>query len=839
MAMATTIRLMATAMGPTGVTVTTLFLCLRNIRTFLTACAEKFGLPKHRLFGAFDLFDVQDFGKVIDTLSTLSWTPIAQSKGFTPFPTEDCVGDDDIYSGLSDLIDPSWSLCMLSFASTMWWGPPGTPPFGRPKIDGELKVSSTERRSKVDRWDGARGHHENMGTPWGHQDSTGTQWGHRKIGTLTGTPWGRPCPQSRAQKGSHSRAGWGHPGARGALGGPGATPVPVPRYGFLLDKALIICKRRGDSYEAKEVVDLQSHQLRDGGLGPRDGKKVPQDTGVPKKTGGRVLGGPKIWDPTGCPCLVGPSIQVLGGPKSPRNLGVLPSAQGLGGPKHPALVAPKCPGLVALGTDGLPPCPQWTHTFLLIDTAGLQGYELFFKTRELKKKWLEQFEMALSNIFPEHALADGHDFQMFSFEDTTSCKACQMLLRWATRIASPHPPTGWETGRVGVSEEGGGPGEAFGGGEVFMGQGQGPDGSRIGSPQGRGGPRTGPSPGGGTFYQGYRCSRCRAPAHKECLGRLGTCGRAGADSSSGTRKNKSQRPGPEKKRGDLGESDPGGALDVWVLVSGGRGGVPVPSPKSPRAVVPSGLPKMEATQHYGGVPPPPGAVGPALRLSPGDIVEVTVAEAEQLWWQGRNVVNGDVGWFPCAAVRPFICTPLPDLSVYLWYAGPMERGEAEQILTPRSDGAFLVRQRVKDAGEFAISIKYRTEVKHIKVMTAEGLYRLTEKKAFKGLVELVEFYQRNSLKDCFKALDTALLVPFKEPESRAGPRPPGAVRSFGSAKARYDFCARDRTELTLREGDVIRVLSKKGHPGWWKGEIYGRVGWFPANYVEEDYSEYC
>lgn len=30
--------------------------------------------------------------------------------------------------------------------------------------------------------------------------------------------------------------------------------------------------------------------------------------------------------------------------------------------------------------------------------------------------------------------------------------------------------------------------------------------------------------------------------------------------------------------------------------------------------------------------------------------------------------------------------------------------------------------------------RYRTEVKHIKVMTAEGLYRLTEKKAFKGLV---------------------------------------------------------------------------------------------------------
>lgn len=58
---------------------------------------------------------------------------------------------------------------------------------------------------------------------------------------------------------------------------------------------------------------------------------------------------------------------------------------------------------------------------------------------------------------------------------------------------------------------------------------------------------------------------------------------------------------------------------------------------------------MEATQHYGGVPPPPGAVGPALRLSPGDIVEVTVAEAEQLWWQvGTLWGRGHHGGTPMA-----------------------------------------------------------------------------------------------------------------------------------------------------------------------------------------------
>lgn len=39
--------------------------------------------------------------------------------------------------------------------------------------------------------------------------------------------------------------------------------------------------------------------------------------------------------------------------------------------------------------------------------------------------------------------------------------------------------------------------------------------------------------------------------------------------------------------------------------------------------------------------------------------------------------------------------------------------------------------------------------------------------------ELVEFYQQNSLKDCFKSLDTTLQFPFKEPEKRAISKPPG------------------------------------------------------------------
>lgn len=50
----------------------------------------------------------------------------------------------------------------------------------------------------------------------------------------------------------------------------------------------------------------------------------------------------------------------------------------------------------------------------------------------------------------------------------------------------------------------------------------------------------------------------------------------------------------------------------------------------------------------------------------------------------------------------------------------------------------------------------------------------------------------------------------------------GSMKSFGVARARYDFSARDRSELSLREGDTIKIL-KKCQNGWWKGEVYGRV----------------
>lgn len=42
---------------------------------------------------------------------------------------------------------------------------------------------------------------------------------------------------------------------------------------------------------------------------------------------------------------------------------------------------------------------------------------------------------------------------------------------------------------------------------------------------------------------------------------------------------------------------------------------------------------MEVCQDYYGLPPPPVAFGLPLRLNQGDIIELTKAEAEQIWWE--------------------------------------------------------------------------------------------------------------------------------------------------------------------------------------------------------------
>uniref|UniRef100_A0A8C7XSD1 Vav 2 guanine nucleotide exchange factor n=1 Tax=Oryzias sinensis TaxID=183150 RepID=A0A8C7XSD1_9TELE len=361
---------------------------------------------------------------------------------------------------------------------------------------------------------------------------------------------------------------------------------------------------------------------------------------------------------------------------------------------------------------------KWSYGFYLIHLQGKQGFQFFCKAEDTKRIWMEQFEMAMSNIKPERATANQHNFQMHTFDKNTNCRACKKLLR-------------------------------------------------------------------GIFYQGYYCTRCGTGAHKECLEVVTIC----------------------KIRGS-----------IFFMSS---------------SLICFPGPKMVAVRNYHGTSPPPGKT--PLCFQTGDIIELLKGDPDTTWWEGRLIQTQKSGFFPSSCVKPcldpkvqFSCTP----GAQAWFAGNMERQQADNLLKSHSSGTYLIRERTAEAERFAISIKFNDEVKHIKVIEKDSWIHITEAKKFESLLELVEYYQSHSLKESFKLLDTTLRYPYKSRErlnfsSSQSSAPFWSVftpRVVSTAVARYNFAARDMRELSLREGDIVKIYSKiGGDQGWWKGEANGRV----------------
>jgi len=70
----------------------------------------------------------------------------------------------------------------------------------------------------------------------------------------------------------------------------------------------------------------------------------------------------------------------------------------------------------------------------------------------------------------------------------------------------------------------------------------------------------------------------------------------------------------------------------------------------------------------------------------------------------------------------------------------------------------------------------------------------------------------------------------KPAAGRALPQPAATPKI--QYRALYDYDAVEADELTFREGDAI-ILTKKVDNDWWEGQLGGKIGMFPSNYVEK------
>ncbi|XP_053293131.1 guanine nucleotide exchange factor VAV3 isoform X1 [Pleuronectes platessa] len=767
------------------------FLCLKNIRTFLTSCCDVFGMKKSDLFEAFDLFDVRDFGKVMDTLSLLSYTTVAKQAGFKPFPMEDSLKDEDIYNNLEDLIDEN----ALEDEDDLYAVVYGLeedhaggeiyedlmraeqhPPLKQAEVDVRIccltEIKQTEEKytetlesiekyflnpltkffsaAEIDKVflnipDLVKVHKSLMVDV---QESILNKnalnlyqifLSYKERLLIYGIYCSRVeiaiavldliCKEKEDVRlkleECSKRANNGKFTLRDLL----VVPMQrVLKYHLLLQELVKHTHDAADKSNLKIALDAMKDLAQYVNEVKRDNETLREIDQYQRSI--ENLNQPLIS---------------FGRPKGDGEVRMISNVDKRKQDRHiflfdVAVIVCKRRGdnyemkdVLDLNYFKITDNPtsdkegkKWCYGFYVTHQQGYTGFELFFKTRELKKKWLDQFEMAISNIRPEKANHNSHQFKMHTFERITSCCFCHLLLR-------------------------------------------------------------------GIFNQGYLCIKCGLGAHKECLGRLDVCGRT-----------------------DLAKQ----------------------KPKENSAPADPGLPRMVVIRDYGGIPYP--QYGPPLSIHVGDVIEVMFADLHSSWWQGKILATSKIGFFPSDAVRPCPCVPKPvDYSAQLWFAGPMERYQAEVELLDRGNGTYLVRHRSKEGTEYAISVKFNDKIKHIKILTKDGCFYIAETRLFKTVLDLVEHYKQRSLKEGFSSLDTTLQVPYRELTNGIMPMAVTKAdsvfspRVVGIAVARYDFCSRDTRELSLLQGDIIKIYTKMTS-GWWKGELGGKVGWFPSTYVEEE-----
>ncbi|KAG5834716.1 hypothetical protein ANANG_G00264540 [Anguilla anguilla] len=807
------------------------FLCLKNIRTFLKVCHDKFGLRSSELFDPFDLFDVRDFGKVISALSRISHHSFAQNKGIRPFPSEDtAVNEDDVYRSLEELADEhdvgeddiyDCVPCeddgddiyediikvevrqpMIRYMQKM----------GMTEEDKRncclVEIHETEAKYYKTLEDIEKNYMIPLKQVLSPQDMEAifvnledvikvhfsllraidmNMVGGGGLGKIfldfkeRLLIYGQYCSQMENAQKTLDELIATRDDIRMKVE---ECTMKVQEGKFKLQDLLVVPMQRVLKYHLllKELLSRSTDRPEREQL--KEALEAMQDLAMyinEVKRDNETL--KKISEFQSSIENLQVNLEEYGRPKIDGELKVSSIVNRTKQDRYiflfdKVVIVCKRKGysyelkeIIELQSYKMSDDPMnnrdmkkssgkmWSYGFYLIHLQGKQGFQFFCKTEDMKRKWMEQFEMAMSNIKPERATANQHNFQMHTFEKNTNCRACKMLLR-------------------------------------------------------------------GIFYQGYYCSRCGTGAHKECLEVITIC--------------------------KINPHD----LEPGPTASG---------------------PKMVAVRNYHGTPSPGK---PPLSFQTGDVIELLKGDPDTSWWEGRLIQTQKTGFFPNSCVKPCL-DPKPfqsfpsrqssretDYYVYPWFAGNMERQQADNLLKSHSSGTYLIRERTAEAERFAISIKFNDEVKHIKVVEKDNWIHITEAKKFESLLELVEYYQAHSLKESFKLLDTTLRYPYKSRErstSRASTRSPAAPcasynfsflspqglnfssqtsapfwsvftpRVVSTAVARYNFAARDMRELSLREGDIVKIYSKiGGDQGWWKGEANGRIGWFPSTYVDEE-----
>ncbi|XP_038655817.1 CD2-associated protein isoform X1 [Scyliorhinus canicula] len=202
-----------------------------------------------------------------------------------------------------------------------------------------------------------------------------------------------------------------------------------------------------------------------------------------------------------------------------------------------------------------------------------------------------------------------------------------------------------------------------------------------------------------------------------------------------------------------------------------------------------------------------------LEIKAGDVIEI-IDEVEEGWWKG--VLNEKTGLFPSNFVKELI--------------DPTEDGESNEVL---SETDVLVKELIAVGPTSPTSpIEFTGNESPI------GAGTTAQPKKIRG-VGFGDIFKEGSVK--LKSRSSSAELEDKKSEKQITPtsnaeavksEPENKHKVKEYCKAVFPYEATNLDELNFKEGDRILLINKDtGDRGWWKGELNGKQGVFPDNFV--------
>lgn len=84
------------------------------------------------------------------------------------------------------------------------------------------------------------------------------------------------------------------------------------------------------------------------------------------------------------------------------------------------------------------------------------------------------------------------------------------------------------------------------------------------------------------------------------------------------------------------------------------------------------------------------------------------------------------------------------LSAMPWFHGKISRDRAEQLLSPKQDGLFLVRESTNFPGDYTLCVCFQGKVEHYRVKYKDNQLTIDDEEFFENLSQLVEHYEQDA-----------------------------------------------------------------------------------------------